>query len=73
MRGNDVMASHDSDFVIGKYTFEIGGKKKGRKQIADIPNGIVVRDDIEYGAEKNHTTMAIRSELLTAHQSHSSS
>lgn len=49
---NDVMASHDSDFVIGKYTFEIGGKKKGRKQIADIPNGIVVRDDIEYGAEK---------------------
>jgi predicted AAA+ superfamily ATPase len=49
---NDVMASHDSDFVIGKYTFEVGGKKKGRKQIAAIPNSFVVRDDIEYGADK---------------------
>ena len=46
---NDVIASKDSDFVIGTNTFEVGGKKKGRRQIQDIPGGIVVKDDIEYG------------------------
>lgn len=46
---NHVVASRESDFKIGSYTFEIGGKKKGKKQIEDIENGIVVRDDIEYG------------------------
>ena len=46
---NDVTSSKDSDFAIGKYTFEIGGKKKGRKQIEGIQNGIIVKDDIEYG------------------------
>lgn len=48
---NDVMASKESDFTIGKYTFEIGGKKKGKKQIEDVPDGYVVRDDIEYGSD----------------------
>ncbi len=47
---NPVIASKESDFKIGKYTFEIGGMKKGKKQIKDVPNGLVVRDDIEYGA-----------------------
>ncbi len=47
---NKVMSSRVSDFTIGDYTFEIGGKKKGNKQIENIPNGIVVKDDIEYGA-----------------------
>lgn len=46
---NDIISSKVSDFTIGKYTFEIGGKKKGKKQIEDVPNGIIVRDDIEYG------------------------
>ncbi len=46
---NDVTASRESDFVIGEYTFEIGGRKKGKKQIENIPNGIIVRDDIEFG------------------------
>jgi predicted AAA+ superfamily ATPase len=46
---NDVIASKESDFTISNYTFEIGGKKKGKKQIEDIPNGYIVRDDIEYG------------------------
>ena len=46
---NDVVSSKESDFVIGKYTFEVGGKKKGKKQIENIENGIVVRDDIESG------------------------
>ena len=39
-----------SDFLIdGKYTFEIGGKSKKKKQIAGIRNAYVVQDDIEYG------------------------
>lgn len=46
---NDVISSKDSDFMIGEYTFEVGGKKKGKKQIENIDNGIVVRDDIEKG------------------------
>lgn len=46
---NKVLSSRVSDFTIGDYTFEVGGKKKGNKQIEDIPNGIVVKDDIEYG------------------------
>lgn len=46
---NDVISSKESDFKIDSYTFEIGGKKKGKKQIENIPGGIVVRDDIEAG------------------------
>lgn len=46
---NDVISSKDSDFVIGQYTFEIGGRKKGNKQIENIPNGFIVKDDTEYG------------------------
>ena len=46
-----VKTSSVSDFQVNGYTFEIGGKKKGRKQIADIQNGIVVKDDIEYASE----------------------
>ena len=46
---NQLLASRVSDFVIGDYTFEVGGKKKGNKQIEDITNGIVVKDNIEYG------------------------
>ena len=47
---NKVLSSRVSDFTIGDYTFEVGGKKKGNKQIEDVPNGIIVKDDIEYGA-----------------------
>lgn len=45
----DVISSKVSDFVIGNYTFEVGGKKKKTKQIGGITNGYVVKDDIEYG------------------------
>ena len=49
MRVNyDVVASSVSDFVIGNYTFEIGGRKKGNKQIEGVPDAFVVKDDIEY-------------------------
>lgn len=44
-----VTASNASDFKVGKYTFEVGGKKKGQHQIKDIEQAYVVKDDIEYG------------------------
>ena len=45
---HDVTSSDRSDFQIGKYTFEIGGRNKGKQQIADIENAYVVKDDIEH-------------------------
>ena len=45
---NDVISSRQSDFMIGTYTFEVGGKKKGKKQIEDIPDSFIVKDDIEF-------------------------
>lgn len=39
-----------ADFIIdNRYTFEIGGKNKTRKQIRDIEDSYVVQDDIEIG------------------------
>ena len=49
---NTVTGSEVSDFKIGDYTFEVGGKKIGQRQIADVENGYLVKDDIEY-AHKN--------------------
>lgn len=46
---NEVISSKESDFVIGQYTFEIGGRKKGAKQIETLAHGIIVKDDIEFG------------------------
>ena len=45
----DVTSSKASDLTIGDYTFEIGGRKKGKKQIEDVKNGRIVKDDIETG------------------------
>lgn len=45
-----VTVSPISDFLIdGKYTFEVGGKKKKQSQLQNIPEGYVVKDDIETG------------------------
>lgn len=44
-----ITASSAADFKVGKYTFEVGGRKKGQRQIKDIDNAFVVKDDIEYG------------------------
>ncbi|MBQ7495542.1 MAG: AAA family ATPase [Bacteroidaceae bacterium] len=46
----DVVSSRMSDFEINGKTFEVGGRKKGKKQIAEAPEGYVVKDDIEYGS-----------------------
>lgn len=43
-----IVSSSVSDFLIGDYTFEIGGKKT-QKQVRDVENAYVVKDDIEYG------------------------
>ena len=45
----DVMCSPVSDFLVDGMTFEIGGCKKGQKQISEVKNGYVVKDDIETG------------------------
>ena len=43
-----VALSKQADFIIdGKYTFEVGGKSKGQKQIEGIENAWIVKDDIE--------------------------
>lgn len=44
-----ITASPTADFKVGKYTFEVGGRTKGRRQIKDTDNAFVVKDDIEYG------------------------
>ena len=46
---NDVMTSKTGDFRINDYVFEVGGKNKRRKQISEEKNGIVVKDDMEFG------------------------
>lgn len=46
---NGVIASRVSDFCIGERTFEVGGRKKGKRQLEGVDGGIVVRDDIEEG------------------------
>ncbi|MBQ0029109.1 MAG: ATP-binding protein [Bacteroidales bacterium] len=47
-----VTSSKISDFEIGKYTFEVGGKKKGTKQVKDVDNAYIVRDDTEYATDE---------------------
>ena len=49
MRVNHVVtSSKESDFKVGKYTFEVGGRNKGSKQIEGIPDAYIVKDEIEY-------------------------
>lgn len=47
-----VTSSPISDFEIDGLTFEVGGKNKGRRQLADVEyeKAYVVRDDVEYAA-----------------------
>ena len=47
----DITSSPYSDFIVDKkYTFELGGKNKKQKQIKDIKDSYLVKDDIEYGS-----------------------
>lgn len=48
---HEIHLADKGDFIVDrKYTFEIGGKGKNSKQIADVKNGFVVRDDMEVGS-----------------------
>ena len=39
-----------SDFIVDdKFTFEIGGNKKGFSQMANVDNSFVVADNLDYG------------------------
>lgn len=46
---HDVTSSPVSDFLVNGKTFEVGGKKKGQKQIKNVVNAFVVKDNIETG------------------------
>ena len=47
---NSVELSGKGDFIVkSHYTFEIGGKGKGFRQISDIENSFVAADNIEVG------------------------
>ncbi|WP_200762496.1 hypothetical protein [Nitrosophilus alvini] len=45
----NIFLSKEGDFLVGDFTFEIGGKNKTLKQIKDVKNAFVVKDDIEIG------------------------
>jgi hypothetical protein len=45
-----VFSSPKADFLINETTFEIGGKNKSKKQIREIENAFIVKDDIEIGS-----------------------
>lgn len=45
----EIQSSPISDFQVNGMTFEVGGRKKGQKQIATAEQVFVVRDDINTG------------------------
>ena len=48
----NIYAPKKGDFFVNGYIFEIGGKNKTKKQIKEIENSFVVKDDIEIGSNK---------------------
>ena len=47
---NEVIISSVSDFRIGERTFEIGGRSKSTRQIQELENAYIVKDNIEYSS-----------------------
>ena len=46
----NLTSSKKADFIVNDtYTFEIGGKNKGKSQIAGIKNAFIASDNIEHG------------------------
>jgi predicted AAA+ superfamily ATPase len=46
-----VTCTAQTDFLVdGKYSFEVGGRKKGKAQIEELPDAFIAADDIEYGS-----------------------
>jgi predicted AAA+ superfamily ATPase len=50
--GFKIYAPKKGDFVVNGYIFEIGGKNKTKKQIKEIENSFVVRDNMEIGSNR---------------------
>ena len=49
---DNINASKHADFIVNNhYTFEIGGKNKQQKQIRNIENSFIVKDNIEIGTD----------------------
>ncbi len=48
-QGHCITSSPVSDFLVNGKTFEVGGKSKGQKQIKEVVNAFVVKDNIETG------------------------
>ena len=46
------VSEHSDFYVDDQYTFEIGGKNKGKKQVNNLLDSYIVSDDIEYGFNK---------------------
>lgn len=47
---HEINISQTADFLIDKtFTFEIGGKSKSKKQIANLENAYIAKDSIEIG------------------------
>jgi len=51
MQIKEAISSQKTDFIVDEKSFEIGGKSKTRKQIAEVENSFVVKDDIDIGTE----------------------
>ena len=53
--GHQITSSPVSDFEADGFTFEVGGKNKGRRQLNAIAqqNAYVVKDDIEHAVLHN--------------------
>jgi len=47
--GHEVQYPKMGDFKLGKYTFEVGGSKKGSKQIAALEDAFILADDTLIG------------------------
>lgn len=47
---HDLLYPEQGDFLVNsRYTFEIGGKNKGQRQLRGLEDAYVAADDIEYG------------------------
>ena len=48
--GHEVSSPSQGDFLVdGRHLFEVGGKGKGFRRIADVPDSYVVNADVEIG------------------------
>jgi hypothetical protein len=49
-KANVVTYSKTGDFIVNeKYTFEVGGQNKSKKQISGIENSFIIADNLEIG------------------------